>query len=678
MLAADATGQRPTVGETFRQRLLAHRAVLLPAIPTVSLMLLWAAHEGGYNTDTWYWGALALLAIVAATLIALGPRRPPLRRASIVALAAFGCYLAWSYLTMAWAQTPGWALEGSNRTLLFVLVFALFLILPWTTETALGMLRVFVLGVGTIAIVMLTRFASGDHVQQLINGGRLTAPTGYFNSSVALFMINALLAIVLATRRELPSLLRGTLIAIAGASLQLCVIGQSRGWLFTLPLVVVVAIAVVPDRLRVAAAAVLPVVAALAPAHTLLHGFQGQSSSSLDHSATSAGRTLLLICAAILLAGTLIAWREKAVVMPSLSRAGRRRLGVVVAALALVFAGAGAAAATHGDPVGFVKRQWHGFSHPATATRSSGSHFAAVGSGRYDFWRVSLDALAAHPIGGLGQDNFADYYVLHARTYEEPRWTHSLEMRLLAHTGIVGFGLFAAFLIAAVAAALPALRRGGSLMRSIAAAAMLPLVVWLIHGSVDWFWEMPALTAPALGFLGMAASLGRGEDDSMARRQRRRRIPSAVPKAAGVLAFLAAVFVLAFPYLSVREVSRAVDVRQRNPGAALGDLATAADLNPVSPDPGRFGGALALQTGRYIEAERRFRQAIAREPGGWFAWFGDGLAASALGDSGRAHRDFEIAASINSRQPVVQQALASVNTTRPLTPAQALGMLVTT
>ena len=60
------------------------------------------------------------------------------------------------------------------------------------------------------------------------------------------------MAIALAARRELPGPLRGALIAFACAGLQLAVIVQSRGWLFTLPLVAIVAIVVVPDRLRVA------------------------------------------------------------------------------------------------------------------------------------------------------------------------------------------------------------------------------------------------------------------------------------------------------------------------------------------------------------------------------------------------------------------------------------------
>ena len=122
-----------------------------------------------------------------------------------------------------------------------------------------------------------------------------------------------------------------------------------------------------------------------------------------------------------------------------------------IAVLALAGATGGGVAATHGHPVRFIERQWHGFSHQTKTSRQV-SHFADVGSGRYDFWRVSLDAFLAHPIGGLGQDNFDDYYIVRGRSGEEPSWTHSLEMRLLAHTGAVGFALFLGFIFASAAA----------------------------------------------------------------------------------------------------------------------------------------------------------------------------------------------------------------------------------
>ena len=127
------------------------------------------------------------------------------------------------------------------------------------------------------------------------------------------------------------------------------------------------------------------------------------------------------------------------------------------------------------------------------------------------------------------------------------------------------------FLVAAIAAAMPARRRQG-LEAFVAGAALLPLVVWVIHGSIDWFWEIPALSGPALGFLGVAGALGAASTASRAITARRAVPAPDVPPANGsgalgrpgvaaltiaaaVLAVLAAVVVLGFPYLSVREVS---------------------------------------------------------------------------------------------------------------------------
>ncbi len=358
--------------------------------------------------------------------------------------------MAWSYLSITWAESPGDALTGSNRALLYLLVFATMLVLPWTVRGALAALLVFALGVGVVAIVLLFRLAGPVRVDELIIGGRLAAPTGYFNSTAALFTIEALVAIALAARRELPAALRGLLIALACAALQLGVIVQSRGWLFTLPLVAIVAIVILPDRLRVAAVAVLPIAGAALPVHRLLAVYDNATGAGLNHAASRAGHAALLICAVEFVLATLFAWAESRVPAPRPTVLQRRALGTIVTALAVAAVAVGSVAATHGHPVRFIERQWNGFSQPQTT--STGSHFTDVGSGRYDFWRVSLDAFLAHPIGGLGQDNFDDYYVRHRRTGEEPSYTHSLELRLLAHTGIVGFVLFATFIVAAIAA----------------------------------------------------------------------------------------------------------------------------------------------------------------------------------------------------------------------------------
>ena len=160
MSAAQATGERLGRRLSSLGRRFAPEAPLLPGLVVVALMLVWAVHDGGYDEDTWYWGALVMLALFAAIVIGRGVRARAISRAGRIALAAFALYVAWSYLSIAWAQAPGVALSGSNRALLYLLVFATMLMLPWTPRAALDALLAFAIGVGVIAIVLLFRLAS--------------------------------------------------------------------------------------------------------------------------------------------------------------------------------------------------------------------------------------------------------------------------------------------------------------------------------------------------------------------------------------------------------------------------------------------------------------------------------------------------------------------------------------
>ena len=646
------------------------------------LLILWAAHDGGYDEDTWYWGALILLALVA---MVVGGLFGPLRRlgtATKVALGAFTLYVAWSYASIAWAAYRGDALSGSNKALLYLLIFTLCALSRWTPRRALWMTTAYTVAVGAVGVLILLKMALGQHPASLFTEGRLISPTGYLNANAALFMGTALLAVALAVRRELPLVLRGLLLAIACEGVQLALLAESRGWLFTLPLVLLVALVVVRDRLRIAVAAIIPVLGALVPLHWLLHVYEvtagaHPAASSFDHAAKTAGRIGLVCCLVVLIAGTLVLVAEDRFKPREVRRSVVRATGLVAAVLALAVAAAGAVAATHGHPVRFFNDQWHGFTHPSATNAAAASHFASTGSQREDAWRVALHAFAAHPIGGLGQDNFSDYYTVHGRTGIELAWVHSWELRLLAHTGIVGFLALIAFLVAAVIAALRGRAPKGSLRGAMAGIALLPLIVWLIHGSVDWFWEMPALSAPALVFLAMAGALteeGNAVASTAPARQGRAR--TAVVAACGIVAFVAAVVVLSFSYLSVREVSIGSDLRGSNPAQALAHLQTAADLNPYDSEPGRLAGTIALQSGSYEEALARFGQATARQPGGWFSWFGAGLAASELGEPAVARHNFEVAKSLNSSQQAITDALARVDGPTPLTPQQGLDALV--
>ena len=213
-------GPSPPASTEYRQRptdAAPEWAAAFPAFAAVGLMLLWAAHDGGYDADTWYWGALAILGLLVVLIAGLGTRVFGVSRITKLAFASFAGYVGWSYLSIAWAGSPGDALQGSNRALLFLLVFALFVATPWTPRLAFWLLMTYTVGVGAIAVVILLRIAGG-HSSTLFSDGRLVAPTGYFNASAALFTAAALAAVALAARREAPTILREHCLRVAARS----------------------------------------------------------------------------------------------------------------------------------------------------------------------------------------------------------------------------------------------------------------------------------------------------------------------------------------------------------------------------------------------------------------------------------------------------------------------------
>jgi tetratricopeptide (TPR) repeat protein len=690
------------------ERLRSEGVVLVPALAAVALFVYWAAHGGGYEPTTWEPSALLVLGLLVATVAGLGPRRLRLARPLLIALALFAAYVAFSFLSIAWALTPGDALDGSNRALLYLLLFALFAVLPWRAWTALVTLSAFALGIGAIAVVTLARLGHADQVPSLFNGTRLDAPIGYVNGSAALLLAQALLAIALAARRELPVLLRGLLLALAAAALQLSVLCESRGWLFALPIVLVLTLLVLPgsDRLRFALFALLPFAGSALALPALLDVFEQADKAApglatlqaLVRTSDHAADVALLVCTGVLVAGLVVAALDRRVHVSSGVARGANRLGAVVGLLAVLGAIAAGFVLTDGRPDEQIADYWKR-SNGYQATTPGSSRFAAVGSNRPDFWRVSLKAFAAHPLGGLGQDNWGTYYLRERRSSEQPRWPHSFELRLLAHTGLVGLLLFVGFLVAALVAALApsARRRAGPLARGVAAAALLPLVVWLVHGSVDWFWEIPALSGNALAFLALGGALtrqllpmqtpaGAGANALSTGDEGGDRVVGTTPRdsrsagawaltvGAGALALLAAL-VLALPYLAERDVAAAASGWASDPARAFERLDRAADLNPLSARPDLVAGVIALEMRQSRVAQARFSRALERDGQDWFAWFGRGLAASALGDRARARADYRRAHALDPAEPLLREALVRLNGRGPLTAEEAFARL---
>lgn len=618
---------------------------LVAALPALALFAWWIADNGGYFPVAWMPGALALVWLLVVLAVVPGAlRRPP--RALTVALAALAAYTAWSFASMAWAQAPGVALEGATRTLLYLAVFTVFALLPWTPRAAVVALVVFVAVVTIAGVVTIVR-AAGTPAASVVSDGRLVAPLGYQNASAALWTMAALPALALAATRAMPALARPPLLAAAGFLLGLAVLAQSRGWLFTLPVVALVALAALrgDDRARFVAFA-FPVALAVGLATPDLlepHDLGGgrpvaEVAAAVGDAIGRAAGTLALAAGGLLLAGAALVWADRRYG----ARLGRAGTALVVAVLC-----GGLAAglvATHGDPLGRADSAWADFKdYDRQSSEQGTSRFGDLSSVRYDFWRVGLNAWRDHPLGGLGQDNFAAAYVRErASPTTEARWLHSLELRALVHTGVVGVALLVSF-VAAVA--LCVLRRPVS--RS-GALALMPAIVWLTHGSVDWLWEYPALSGAALALAASACALA---------------APTAaapIPRAAraGLIALaVAGSLVVIPPYIAERDVRTAAEQWRAYPAAALSRLDRAQDLNPLDAQAALVEGLIAAELGRTAQARAAFAEAADRDPGLWLPHFQLGLLAGEDGDRTGARRHLLAARSRNPHGQAIAEAL---------------------
>jgi tetratricopeptide (TPR) repeat protein len=689
----------------------------VPALGALALMVVWAADQAGYPLTHWSPGGLIVLALLAVALLAV-----PLRwagRAGIpvpvrIAVGCLAAYTALSFLSILWAGVPGDAWEGANRTLLYLLVFALFACWAQTGPTAALLLCAWVLamvGVGLFVLLHLRAAAGAAHLIALLPGGRLVYPAGYVNADAAQWLIAAWPALLLARERRLPWWLRGALAGGAVLLAEVALLSQSRGSVYAEPVMLVLVFVLLPGRVRTFALLV-PVAAGIgvaAPAVLRVggrvsvlegaHGGVALHSPAVLHSATAAvhaavAATLLsaLGVGAVVAAGAALE-RRRTLSPVAAARVHRALAAVAVALLVALVAGGWAAV---GNPVTRARHAWDTFKSPrGYAANSTGSRLTSgLGSSRYDFYRVALDEFAAHPLLGIGADNFAEPYLAHGRSSETPRYPHSVEMRTLVQTGLVGALLAVVGLGAALLAAWRALAQrhpDAALARAVAAAAVAGFAYWVVHGSFDWFWEFAGLGAPAFALLGLACALAPrpavAEDSSTAGdpgtvssfSDPYQSIPSEAlppagrssradalgrrsrwPIALGAAAALAAIVSLTAPWLSSLEVESAARTWVRAPAQAYARLDHAAQLNPLSDEPYVVAGTIALRLGELARADHEFALALGRTPGEAYATLERGAIASTSGNRREALALLERAVRLAPRDPLTRAALAEV------------------
>jgi O-antigen ligase len=636
------------------RRLVAANPALAPCLLTVIAIVALAASDGGFYPTAWYAAGLFFLGLLAVTLLALGrPRGLPWP--AVAALALFAAYTAWTYCSIAWADDQGAAWDGANRTATYLVVLALFALWPAERRGATLLLGALGLGIAGLGLVELLRANASATPADWFVGARLAGPAGYINANVAMWTVALFPCVFLATRRELPAPLRGASLAGAGVLASLALMGQSRGWALALPLGVVFYLVLVPGRIRSLLALAAVAAGTLAVSGPVLAVHDELTPGGLDELLADATVAILTMAIVLFFAGTAAALVDRGLKPESRPA---RLASRAITGLAAVAAVAALAIALASDPVDRVSDAWGEFKQGEDEADVGASRFGTAGTNRYDFWSVAWEVFREKPLRGVGVENFQAEYLRRGESFEQPRYAHSLELGVLAQTGLVGALLLAAALLAALVAAALALRRlPGAAERACAAAAVAVFAYWLLHASVDWLWEFPAVTVPALAMLGLAGALAPREKRAEPATTTWSRIAPALVVAPALLALGVS---LALPWLAERHIARAADTWRTEPEAALERLDRAAALNPLATRAQLTEATIALRLDRIPRAERALREALERQPDNAYALLELGLIAASRGDRREARALLRRTLESNPRDVVVREVLGEL------------------
>jgi O-Antigen ligase len=304
----------------------------------------------------------------------------------------------------------------------------------------------------------------------------------------------------------------------------------------------------------------------------------------------------------------------------------------------LVVAGVLALAVSSRGLGGTVSHAWHSF----TTTRSSSNYdpgrlLSADSQNRWVWWKEAAGAFSDRPLGGWGAGSFPVTHLLYRRDTLSVAQPHSVPLQWLAESGLIGallalfgYGLLLTAGVGAVRRRLPSRER--LLMASLLGGA----VAYALHACYDWDWDIPAVTLPALLFLGVlvgSEGASRRSDEPAVPRESWMRLPQLGSLTLGLCVFALSA---ALPSLAASDVSSAILTAAGNSSGALQSAqqqaSLASDLDPLSDAGPRAQATIALRRGQLRQAQADLLEAVRREPSDAAAWGDLAYSEQVLGD----------------------------------------------
>jgi O-antigen ligase len=461
----------------MRRWVLAACALALVALPTVL-----AFFSGGFFDKPRLAAALFAWLLVAVVAIA-APQPLPASLPGRLALLGLFLLCCWTALSFGWAPLGGRAQDDLQRLLLYLafLIAALVLVRGPVMRRLLEPAVV----AGAFVIVaygLSERFLPG--VIELDSSGtavgRLEQPLTYWNAVGILGAVGLVLAVRMAGDPGRERALR------AGSAAAAVVLGlgvyltYARGALAAVAVGLVVLLALAP-AVRPQLRAIVTVVVATAVAALVANNFSTVKSLS----ARDADEGFAMLVALVLLAAAAAAiaprTARRPMRLPSLPLS--RPATVLGASVLLLVVGGLLIAALEGKPEG-----------TSPVPGATPARLSSVDSNRYHYWEEAGSTFAEHPLNGIGSGGFQVEWLKVYQRFDASGDAHSLYLETAAELGVVGVA-FLLLLLGGVGTALLRLYR---IDPGAASGLAAGLAAWAFHAGLDWDWEMPAVTLPAL------------------------------------------------------------------------------------------------------------------------------------------------------------------------------------
>ena len=477
--------------------MLAAGVTVVVALPTVL-----AFFSGGFFDKPRL--AAALVAWILVVVVAVAAPQPlPSSRPGRLALLGLFLLCAWTAASFAWAPLGARAQADLQRLLMYLG----FLIAAIALLRGANVRRLLEPGLVLGALVVVGYGLSERFLPGLIEldssgtaVGRLEQPLTYWNAVGILAAVGAVLAVHIAGDLTRERWMRAAA-AAAGVVLGLGVyLTYARGALAAAAVGLVVLVALAPAA-RPQLRAIVTVVIATAGAALVAN----ELSTVKSLSARDSGEGLVMLAALVVLAGAAAAIAPRApkrpLRLPSLPVS--RPATVLAISVALMILAGLALAALEGKPEG-----------TSPVPGATPARLGSIDSNRYHYWEEAGSTFAEHPIAGIGSGGFQVEWLKVYERFDASGDAHSLYLETAAELGVVGVAALLLFLGGIAAAVLRLYRVDPGAAAGLAAG----LAAWTFHAGLDWDWEMPAVTLPALVLA--AAAIAWSEGSGGARRER--------------------------------------------------------------------------------------------------------------------------------------------------------------